>query len=172
MAAQLPTSRTPCATALRALLGGDWAAWTGLPADCSVAALEAEFGPARVLEPVASIGDDGTSCARSTLSDAPITFWHDGERVLLVEADLLSNPLPAPPFDARTMQRRDAPFGVSVLVGGEWIDAGRGLALTVTPAGKVVRSLGFARLSLERYLSTLQPRGAPIVPLGLGGATP
>ena len=165
--AEISTPSVSCSAAMTALLNGDWATFAGLPAECSLGSLVAEFGPAQTLDATTRLGEDGTLVTRSSLARAPITVWHDGDRVVLCECDLLSAPLPAPAFDAATMVRRDVEWGVGTLAGGEWIAAARGLALIVTPLGTVTASLGFAPTTLEHYLATLQPRRGATVPLSI-----
>ena len=165
--AEISAHTVTCSAAVMALLNGDWAAFAGLPAECSLSSLVAQFGPAQTLDPTTRLGAEGTLVTRSSLANAPITAWHDGDRVVLIECDLLSAPLPAPVFDAETMVRRDVEWGVGVLAGGEWVAAARGLALIVTPLGTVTASLGFAPTTLEHYLATLKPRRGVTVPLSI-----
>lgn len=172
MPASVSIVADPCSVAIMALRRGDWTAFAGLPAECSLHTLEAEFGPSRMLDPTTLLGAEGTVVARSSLTDAPITVWHDGDRVLLVECDLLGTPLPAPVFDEQTMVRRDVEWGSGTLPDGEWIAAGLGFALIVTSIGRVTASLAFAPTTLEHYLAALQPRRGPTAPLSLDTGGP
>lgn len=152
-----------CDTAIRALLDARWADWPGLPADCTLAALEALLGGSTVLDADAALGTEGRACTRSSLNDAPLVAWHDeGRRVRLVELDLESDPRPLPGFAGG--QRLDVPWGTSMLQGGERVWPERGLALVVA-GGHVVAALGFAPTSFDGYAATLRPHRSAAVPM-------
>jgi hypothetical protein len=142
---------------MRALLSGRWQAWQDLPAECSLATLERQFGGSTVLDTTDELGNDSTSCTRSSLNDEPILVWHREREVLLVECDFLSAPLPAPPFHGKEIRRLDAAWGATILRGGEWVMADRGLALVVTSGSKVVTCRGFAATTFDHYVATLRP---------------
>ena len=149
---------TACESAMRALLKGHFRDWNGLPGECSLSAIDRLLGGSTVLDAHVGLGDDRTSCTRSSMNEAPLLVWHRGERVLLVELDLLSAPMPAPELGNEAVGRLDVPWGPGTLDGGEWVLPDRGLALVVTPNRRVVACLGFAPTTVERYVAELRPR--------------
>ncbi|MBZ9935660.1 hypothetical protein LB518_05115 [Mesorhizobium sp. BR1-1-16] len=146
-----------CADAVRALLDGRWEGWAGLPADCSLVALDRSFGGSTELDHQAVLGD-GTQCIRAALETAPVVVWHTGGRPLLVECDLTSRPRPAPEAGDGRVVRLDVVWGASVIEGGEIVMPDRGLAIIAAPQGDAVGCLGFEPMPIERYLATRRPR--------------
>jgi hypothetical protein len=144
-----------CAAAVRALSEGRWGDWRGLPETCSLAELSGAFGGAVMLDRVAHLGTDGVACSRSALAQAPVTVWHDGERILLVDIDFLSGPVSAPALVGTGSRRLDLP--PLHAAAGEHVIANLGLSLLTTGSGKVVACRGFAVMPLERYLAGRRP---------------
>jgi hypothetical protein len=153
-----------CDTAMQALLDGRWLEWRGLPGDCSLSALDRLLGGSTVLDAEDALGAERTRCTRSSMNDAPLVVWHRGDELLLVELDMLSAPAKAPVLGDETVHRLDVAWGAATLKGGEWVLPERGLALLVTSSRKVVGCLGFAPVSLERYVATLRPQREMQVP--------
>jgi hypothetical protein len=163
-----------CAMHLQALLDGRLSRWRGLPLDCSLSAIAKAFGGVSTLDASARLGGKSVACARSSAGDAPLTIWHSGETILLVESDLLSAPTPLPGFDPAEVHLMDVEWGAATLEGGEVLMAERGLSLIVADETNVIACYGFSPMSVEDYLATRRVRSqrlSPHVPLPVDGAT-
>ena len=149
---------------LKPLLDGQWRGWVGLPANCSLAELVAAYGAATVLDDRARLGDSSVLCMLSRLARIPMRVWHDGGVVRRVELDRLDRPAPAP-ADVARFARLDTVLGAQRLDGGEWVDATRGLALTVTTDRHVVAAAGFVPTTLADYRARFRPKPKWPVPM-------
>jgi|KBSSwiStaDraftv2_1062776.scaffolds.fasta_scaffold37316_2 hypothetical protein len=147
-----------CREAVQALLDGRWNDWAGLPANCELRTLQEELGGSTVLDQHDDLGRDRIDCTRSSVNDEPITAWHIGETIQLIECDLLGTPRAAPASVSDTIHRLDVRWGVATLENGEWVMPARGLALIVTSSGKVVGARGFPPTSLADYIARLRPQ--------------
>lgn len=162
-----------CAAKLRELLDGHLTNWRGLPPDCSLSAVANTFGGVSTLDASAQLGTRPVTCARSSVEEAPLTLWHSGEAILLVECDLLSAPARMPSFDPAEIRRMDVEWGAATLLGGEVLIAARGLSLIVTDDANVVACFGFSPMSVQDYLATRRIRRrrlTPYVPQPTNGA--
>jgi hypothetical protein len=163
-----------CTMHLRAFLDGRLSNWRGLPPDCTFSAIAKSFGGVSTLDASARFGGNSVACTRSSAEDAPLTIWHSGETILLVESDLLSAPTPLPGFDPAEIHRMDVEWGAAKLEGGEVLMAERGLSLIVADETNVVACYGFSPMSVEDYLATRRVRSrllSPHVPFPVDGAT-
>jgi len=156
---------TDCAMHLRALLDGRLSRWQGLPPDCSLSVIANIFGGVSTLDASARLGSKSVTCIRSSAEEAPLTVWHSGETILLVESDLLSAPARMPNFDPAEIHRMDVEWGTTTLEGGEVLIAARGLSLIVTDDVNVVACFGFSPMSAHNYLATRRVRRQYLSPL-------
>ena len=149
-----------CDAAMRILADGRWLEWHGLPADCTLATLEAACGRSTVLDAETALGSERVACTRSSMNERPLTAWHRSQQVLLVEYEIPEPSVGAPAFDDADIHRFDVAWGSGILAGGEWVVPGRGLALIVVPSGRVVGCLGFAPTDIGHYAARLRPSRA------------
>lgn len=156
-----------CATHLRALLEGRLSDWRGLPPDCSLSAVAKAFGGVSTLDASARLGSRSVRCARSSADEAPLTIWHSGEAILLVESDLLSTPTRMPSIDPAGIHRMDVEWGAAMLEGGEVLMAERGLSLIVADKTSVIACFGFSPMSVQDYLATRRIRTERLSPHAL-----
>jgi hypothetical protein len=163
-----------CAMHLRALLDGRLSNWRGLPPNCTFSAIAKAFGGVSTLDASARLGGNSVACTRSSAEDAPLTIWHSGETVLLVESDLLSAPSQMPKFDPAGVHRMDVEWGAATLEGGEVLIAERGLSLIVADETNVVACYGFSPMSVQDYLAMRRVRSqrlSPYPPRPIDGIT-
>lgn len=178
MAAKSSIASGACAQALRALSDGLWAQWKGLPPDCALAEVSQTFGGASMLDATAYLGHDGVPCSRSSLDAVPGTVWHDGDQILLVEFDMVSEPRPAPRLGG--VARRSLDLPPHHAAASELVFPSVGLSLLLTSRRKIVGCRGFSTMSAEDYIARRRPeeralrphlRPAPFSPKGHRGAT-
>ncbi|WP_347351802.1 hypothetical protein [Intrasporangium sp.] len=137
-----------------ALAAGQYPDWSGLPpgvtldpADAQPAALGERGLPAVLVH----LDDPAPGCSARAWTDP------DTGRVVLLEVAWTAAPPEWPAGLGEPDRREDVIDGLVAVAGGEWVYAGRGLAVVTSPDGRHVRhAFGFAPTSVDAYARDLR----------------
>jgi hypothetical protein len=162
-----------CSEVVEMFARQDFAAWRGLPPDCTVGEVLERFAPQDDWIGFAQLGSDFVAASyrycRVPSYGTPVRIWFIDERVVELEAmDLakmtdvqeLADVLGQPPA------RLDSYLGVVLVENGEWVYPERGLAFSTDSSGQHVSRLSvFASTDLEGYRRRLRVKtGATPMP--------
>jgi len=148
-----------CVVVLRTFVWPDLSHWRGLP-ECTLAELAQVFTvPNDGWRNTGIVGEDFRELAWLSASGGgfpdSIRVWLDGDRVVMLDSEILGRPSELKPLLARLgapKAKLDAYSGGVMLKGSEWVYPDRGLTLFVEPHNHApLRVAAYPRTTLEEY---------------------